>query len=218
MKAVLISIRPEWCEKIASRKKIIEVRKTRPKLETPFKCYVYCTSGPGFLNWVNGFLEWVQEDFLGGRLGLHIRLNKKVIGEFVCDEMYAYFNVATDNWEHLLGNCHENEKEQLTQKALLSESQVHKYASGKNLYGWHISDLKIYDRPKELSEFNAIDGKKNSACKHRKRIYQNPDFNNGGSLYGSYYCEERNDFCQNCHKKELKRPPQSWCYVEEMEV
>ena len=42
-KAVMISIRPKWCEKIASGEKTIEVRKTRPKLETPFKCYIYCT-------------------------------------------------------------------------------------------------------------------------------------------------------------------------------
>lgn len=43
MKAVLISIRPKWCEKIASGEKKIEVRKSRPKLQTPFKCYIYCT-------------------------------------------------------------------------------------------------------------------------------------------------------------------------------
>lgn len=42
-KAVMISIRPKWCEKIARGEKTIEVRKTRPKLETPFKCYIYCT-------------------------------------------------------------------------------------------------------------------------------------------------------------------------------
>ena len=43
MKAVLISIRPKWVEKIVSGEKTLEVRKTRPKLETPFKCYIYCT-------------------------------------------------------------------------------------------------------------------------------------------------------------------------------
>lgn len=43
-KSVLISIRPKWCELIASGEKTIEVRKTRPKLETPFKCYIYCTA------------------------------------------------------------------------------------------------------------------------------------------------------------------------------
>lgn len=42
-KSVLISIRPKWCEKIASGEKTIEVRKTRPKMNTPFKCYIYCT-------------------------------------------------------------------------------------------------------------------------------------------------------------------------------
>ena len=43
MKAILISIRPKWVEKIASGEKTIEVRKTRPKIEMPFKCYIYCT-------------------------------------------------------------------------------------------------------------------------------------------------------------------------------
>ena len=37
-KAVLISIRPEWVEKIANERKTIEVRKTKPYLGTPFKC------------------------------------------------------------------------------------------------------------------------------------------------------------------------------------
>ena len=41
--AVLISIRPKWCEKIISGEKTIEVRKARPKLATPFKCHIYCT-------------------------------------------------------------------------------------------------------------------------------------------------------------------------------
>ena len=36
MKAVLMSIKPKWCEKIFSGEKTIEVRKTAPK-ETPFK-------------------------------------------------------------------------------------------------------------------------------------------------------------------------------------
>lgn len=44
-KAVMLSIHPKWCEKIVNGNKTIEVRKTRPKLDTPFKCYIYCTSG-----------------------------------------------------------------------------------------------------------------------------------------------------------------------------
>ena len=65
-KAVMLSIRPEWCEKIASGEKTIEVRKTRPKkLKNPFKCYIYCTQGRDARR-------------LRGSWG-------KVIGEFTCD-------------------------------------------------------------------------------------------------------------------------------------
>lgn len=42
-RAVMLSVHPKWCEKIASGEKTIEVRKNRPKTETPFKCYIYCT-------------------------------------------------------------------------------------------------------------------------------------------------------------------------------
>lgn len=65
-KAVMISIRPKWCEKIARGEKTIEVRKTRPKkLKNPFKCYIYCTQGRDARR-------------LRGSWG-------KVIGEFTCD-------------------------------------------------------------------------------------------------------------------------------------
>lgn len=52
-KAVMISIRPKWCEKIVNGEKTIEVRKTRPKLETPFKCYIYETQGRTDTPWVD---------------------------------------------------------------------------------------------------------------------------------------------------------------------
>ena len=47
-KAVLISIQPKWCKLIAEGEKTLEVRKTRPKLKTPFKCYIYCTNNQVF--------------------------------------------------------------------------------------------------------------------------------------------------------------------------
>lgn len=73
-KAVMISIRPKWCEKICRGEKSIEVRKTRPKLETPFKCYIYRTKGtvPHIIN-----DKWVQME-VGGT----------IIGEFICDRIY----------------------------------------------------------------------------------------------------------------------------------
>lgn len=53
-KAVMLSIRPKWVEKIANGEKTIEVRKTKPKLDTPFKCYIYCT-----LQGCNEFFELI---------------------------------------------------------------------------------------------------------------------------------------------------------------
>ena len=66
MKSVLISIQPKWVEKIVKGEKTIEVRKSRPKIETPFKCYIYCTYGKE------------NENYMLGKRG-------KVVGEFVCD-------------------------------------------------------------------------------------------------------------------------------------
>jgi len=45
MRAVILSVRPQWCELIANGQKTVEVRKNRPKIPTPFKCYIYCTKG-----------------------------------------------------------------------------------------------------------------------------------------------------------------------------
>lgn len=126
-KAVLISIRPKWCDLILSGKKSIEVRKTRPKLETPFKCFIYCTKP-----------KWEFEDFLVpegyGTYGFFG--GGKVIGEFVCDFM---FHASL----HLVaGTC-------------LTDEEIMKYlGNGKTGYGWHISELKIFDEPKQLSEFS----------------------------------------------------------------
>lgn len=44
-KAVLISIRPRWTGLILSGEKTLELRRTRPNLTPPFKCYVYCSMG-----------------------------------------------------------------------------------------------------------------------------------------------------------------------------
>ena len=134
-KAVLISIRPEWCEKIASGQKTIEVRKTRPKTEAPFKCYIYKTkcmcSVPQFVD------EEGRIDFRG---------RGQVIGEFFCDRVYecdADSNGLFDKHtkERLIGSC-------------LNWAQIFHYTNGyMPLFGWHISNLVIYDKPRELSEF-----------------------------------------------------------------
>lgn len=123
--AVLLSVRPKWCELIASEKKTVEVRKTRPKIETPFKCYIYQTAD-GRTNSV---------DILENNLS-------KVIGEFVCESIYP-IRYEMDGFADFI-DC---------KTSCLKPKDFIAYGKGKPLYGWHISDLVIYDDPKRLGEF-----------------------------------------------------------------
>lgn len=111
-KAVLISIRPEWCQKIMAGRKTVEVRKTRPKMNPPFKCYIYkCGNG-------------------------------KVIGEFLCDEI-----IEDRTYGH---------NEEFYRAACMSAYDAAAYAMQSPMYGWHISDLRVYDHPRDLWEFTGL--------------------------------------------------------------
>ena len=137
-KAVMLSIRPKWCAKIASGEKTIDVRKTKPNLETPFKAYIYCTM-PDTKN-PHHILE------LHGADGKIRKINGKVVGEFTCDRIdrlapandsYGIYDIDDD---YVFQACLEN-------------GALWDYGHGTPLYGWHISDLYIYDEARELSEF-----------------------------------------------------------------
>lgn len=179
MKAVLISINPQWCDLIASLKKTIEIRKTKPNLKTPFKVYIYCTQ--------DKYVEFVNHNNWRG--------NGKVIGEFICKST-SIFRPKSITCESSIkkASC-------LTVQALID------YAGYKeHIFGWHISDLKIYDKPKELSEFY---GKCNEGCEDCY-LWQNVRVNS-------------EEFDMDCSSKyyghiPLKRPPQSWCYIESVGV
>ena len=199
-KCVLLSVRPQWCELIANGKKTIEVRKTRPKLETPFKCYIYQTKPKDRLITImrdgdenygeiyHGkpvFIKTYGEDYWTGR-------NQKVIGEFVCDHIT---NLFTNSRFWL--------DEKAVEQACLTGEQIREYANGKDAYGWHISALQIYDKPRELGEFyfppeKYCEKELCGGCPHD----QMPDVN--GEY--AYDCEWR---------RPITRAPQSWCYVEE---
>ena len=127
-KAVLISIKSEWCDFIKLGMKTVAVRKSRPKLDVPFKVYIYCT--------IHGC------SFLVGRKH-PLSGNGKVVGEFICNKVETLNpNQVFDADAVFSSTC-------LTRKQIIEYSDNDK----KTLYFWHISDLKIYDRPKELSEF-----------------------------------------------------------------
>lgn len=154
-KGGLISIRPEWCEKIARGEKTVEVRKTRPKLGTPFKCYIYCTQGNDARR-------------LRGSWG-------KVIGEFICDRVET-IKAATEPY-----GIYDVDDDFVAQTRLVNGA-LWDYGKGATLYGWHISNLKIYDVPLELTAL------------------RKPELPTG----------------LRYEDDAIKRPPQSWCYVEDL--
>ena len=180
MKSVMLSIQPKWVEKIVTGKKTAEVRKSRPKIETPFKCYIYETKGQ--------YIKFIH--------GAHIKYGYgcgKVIGDFVCDwiteitpscDIDGCVNKYMHGYPAILGDCD-----------CLSFDEMKAYLVNKKGYAWHISDLKIYDKPKELSEF----------IKPCTMMFK--------------YCEECEFYSTHtgCCTNFVTRPPESWCYVEGLE-
>ena len=162
MKAVMVSIQPKWVEKICCGKKTIEVRKTRPQLDTPFKCYIYCTKASkseNVLLFENsgecvGFGDYRNAGRNFDGTAWHIG-NGKVIGEFVCDRIdYWQYHYKSDVM-HIAD---------MSELSCVSIEDLLKYSNGgeTTIYGWHISDLVIYDEPKLLGEFFTPIGKRPS--------------------------------------------------------
>lgn len=192
----MLSIQPKWCELIASGKKTVEVRKSRPKIDTPFKCYIYCTKSgrPLVEDWYGnivrtyGYSKERADKIFGNMQG-------KVIGEFVCDEIFKI---------EYKGNCYLIDNDiaktnQIAKGSCFDFDQLFKFLSAGIGYGWHISDLKIYDEPKELSEF-----RKAGFLTEEEWLFR---------LYPNTHCH----YEAWTKRFELIRPPQSWCFVEEIE-
>ena len=179
-KAVLISIRPKWCELIASGQKTVEVRKTKPNANLPLKCYIYCTK-PSF----------PHEDYLVFDAGANkvkaFYGGGKIIGEFVCHNIFPLSFYASD------ASYFDTEPPMVVPMTCLTDKEIAEYlGNGKTGYGWQISDLVIYDKPKELSEFQRH-------CNHKEDC-------------GT--CKRWDSKKFDCISG-ITRPPQSWCYVED---
>ena len=192
MKAVLISIRPKWCEKIISGEKTIEVRKTRPKMDTPFKCYIYCTKPEEkLLTIMKDGDENYGETYHGKPVFIKTEKapttglwdkRQKVIGEFLCDQIININGAGRIPSDAARPTC-------------LEPAELHQYLGAATGFDWHISNLKIYDTPRELDDFRR-------ACK-------NDWWCESCAMYSEY-----NGTCGN-GSLQIRRPPQSWCYVEE---
>ena len=201
-KAVLLSTNPVWCDKMCTAighdekfnliyEKMVEIRKTRPKLETPFKVYIYCT--------LQGSNEFFQS--LKNRLGEYEALSKwnrekwglkkgKVIGEFVCDSIRKIS--CTNNNEGVW--LKSTAGEFILGMSALTHDEISSYLEISSGYAWHISNLVIYDEPRELREFCKVGV---CPCDAKSILH----------------CTENMSFCA---KRNLIIAPQSWCYVEEI--
>lgn len=211
-KAVMLSVHPKWCELIASGTKTIEVRKNRPQIETPFKCYIYETKG-------KSADMLVRKDSNGESVVTYNNGKGRVIGEFICDkiETYVYdehIGYPTPTYDGDDSFCDCGEGYWITsneiQSTCLTSDELLAYGNGKNLYGWHISDLVIYDKPKELGEFykryfecqdcKYLNAQSESCYKYKEDLVWYDGF---------LQCDKC--LMANC----VTRPPQSWMYIEE---
>lgn len=198
MRAIMKSVSPRICEKVANGDCTILVSKTAPKCGAPFKGYICATKAKPYLYREANppFKLFLDSDLYEGN-GYDDRLfSGKVIGEFVCDKIIEwqydkghqyyveYPDDCTSYFPYL--KCH-------SEATGLKCSEIEKLGKGKPLYGLHISDLKIYDKPKELSEFR-------KPCKIILPMCDRCEY------YSTW-----NGRCEN-----ITRAPQGWCYVEEL--
>lgn len=179
MKSILLSIKPKYVELIARGEKTIEVRKTAPQ-EVPFKCYIYETQGQ--------YIKFIH--------GAHTKYGYgcgKVIGEFICDKVYSIKNRGS---RFSVADEEQSVTNEIARQSCLYYDDMVSYFGNKDGFGWHISDLKIYDKPKELNEFSR-------PCSYSGLCFscKRTSFKKDGNLL--------------CNTK-ITRPPQSWMYVEDL--
>lgn len=189
---ILASIKPYYYYLIAEGKKKIEVRKKVLKNLPQDIAFYMSKDEESFANIPKELQEKYRKHF--GKVGMRV----------VCDKVDKY------TFSYYEGEYRVNH---LEQKAMcLNHPELIRYGVGKTLSGWHISDLKIYDKPKELSEFY-------KPCKDK---YQYCEGCNYGSIiippdeeeYALYHGGQYDRYETVCHNV-VTRPPQSWCYIEE---
>lgn len=218
----MISIQPKWVEKILNGEKTIEIRKTMPKCEFPIDAYIYCTKDrKDYLTMMDDDKHTIVLDRDGeiGSWGYNV-LNGKVVAKFTLNEISNIYasrqgcgrlnNPEDFEWFYSLGLVADDKNSSVysqdygvkTKKwSCLSQEELHKYLKYKDGYAWHIDNLEIFDKPKELSEFtyHCVDDSKCENCPY-------------------FYCHNtENDSEKGCScdcKKPINKAPQSWQFVE----
>lgn len=192
MKKILISIKPKWIAKILNGEKTLEIRKSAPKCELPCEVYIYCTKEKILGNLIKVGSE--ENSKLFGKnaiVGINkgfmesgdIDLQGKVIAKFTLKK-------TTPIGKDMFGYCPFTSEildgEWLGKGSCLTQNDLRRYLGDKTGYAWHIDHLVIFDKPKELEEFE----------------YPNPS---GVRNIGQRAIKGL---------PSKKHPPQSWCYCE----
>lgn len=172
---ILASIKPYYYYLIAEEKKKIEVRKTALKNLPQDIAFYMSKDEKSFAKIPKEFQEKYRKHF--GKIGMRV----------VCDKVYEY------TFSHYEAEYRVTHVEQ--EAMCLNQPELIRYGKGNPFYGWHISDLKIYDKPRELREFYI-------PCK--KPICRMCDW------------EREYDVCACGYKKPITRPPQSYMRVKEL--
>lgn len=182
---ILASLKPYYYYLIGEKKKDVEVRKSALK-DLPQDIVFYMSKDEkSFAKIPKEFQEKYRKHF--GKIGMRV----------VCDRVYKWecknrleilesFTIWRASYMFFVDDL---------EKICLTYDDLWKYGKGKPLYGLHISDLKIYDEPKKLSEFCI-------PCKTNCEDCKKPLF---------YDCwKEKGKI------KVVTRPPQSYMFVEEV--
>lgn len=228
MRAVMKSVSPRICEKVASGDCTILISKTAPKCDAPFKCYIYVTKGKPYLYRVDDDNNFELTNTLRPKTFEYVKdyneQNGKVIGEFVCDGIAEFESeFHDDNSTEQLRRvwydeddgerdaelfAEDGEPNYLCTAACLTWYELKNYVGigDRTFYGLHISELKIYDKPKELSEF------KTPPCEKGEKACANCKWLVKVNTPERYECE-----CYVEDGRPITRVPQSYMYVEELE-
>lgn len=181
MKDVLQSMSPYYYYLIAEDLKPMEIRKSIPKdPDWSGVVHVYCTKDKkSFARIPKEYQEKYRSHM--GKVGLHYKcdLVEKIRTPYKYTE-------------------HPKMPESVCSKSRLSSQELVKYIGlGGTGYGWHISDIVIYDKPKELIEFKRPCDGNCQECRYA--LWQTYTFISESKIVG-------------CTQK--VSVPQSWCYVE----
>ena len=219
MREILISIQPQWVEKILNGEKTIEIRKTMPKCELPCKVYIYCTKGKNSLIGITRKGE--ELPYSDGQIAdkdVFYTIPKtpierwRELGKVVAEFTLNSIDIIPTVKEKKNGASYQYHivSEDILNKSCLKQEEILEYTNGKDLYAWHIDNLKIYDKPKDLSEFREPDFYRDcqKECNDMERMRC--------STQDSHKVDIRCGWCRR-KGKTLTRPPQSWCYIEKVE-